>query len=180
MSPLGELLSPRGKLHSLTGFQCYDRASCVFLFPEVLVRTFFCLPRDIFIDISWWCRHLGRSLLPLLRLDFVIHEKLLWCFVSSLSSWLSFLRPSWVDFFTLFFRRYGWTSIVSYFTMTCFPTLRSDFLVSHPLGGPVWSIVFFNRSLRCCRFTVCRDSPLPRDRDRTSIEYCWEYAITVA
>ena len=40
LPPCGELLSPCGELRFSTSFRCYNRASCVFLFPRGLVRTF--------------------------------------------------------------------------------------------------------------------------------------------
>ena len=41
LPPGEELLSPHGEIHFSTGFLCYDRVSCVFLFPGGLVAAFF-------------------------------------------------------------------------------------------------------------------------------------------
>ena len=81
LSPLGELLSPCGKLQFSTGFPCYDLASCVFFSLEDLLGSFCRLPCEVFVNLSWWCWHCVWTSLPTLQLDFVIHENLLWRFV---------------------------------------------------------------------------------------------------
>ena len=160
-----------------------------FFFPEDLLGRFRRLPRDVFV-VFWivplgpisilWLRRYGRNFLPTLRSDFVIHETLLWCFVfivfviflvtTFIGRLIYFLFPNLrSDFYCILFYNYLFL-----------PTLRLDFLVGHPLGGLIWSIVFFGRSVlsivffdrsSCfCSFTACRDSPLPRNRNRTSIK----------
>ena len=71
LPPGGELQSPRGELHFSTGSRCYNRASCVFLFPRGLVRTFLSSSArrfHRFLDCSPWANLL---VVPTLQSDFV-------------------------------------------------------------------------------------------------------------
>ena len=86
-------LPPRKDLHFLTGFRHYDPASCIFLFPGGLFTTFigriceFCDISVVFwivqrflgcppwTNLSWWCLRYGRTSLPTLQSEFMIHKQ---------------------------------------------------------------------------------------------------------
>ena len=136
-------MSSIGELHFPTGVQRYDWASCVFIFPRGLVMTFSsssvqrfrrlldCSP---WTNLSWWCLHYGRTLLPTLRSDFVGLRKLVGAFSSSApycklhrsnSLLYLFLLPTLqLDFYCILF-----------YNDLYFLTLQLEFLVGHPLGG---------------------------------------------
>ena len=142
-----------------------------FCFPEELLERFHrLLDFPPWTNISWWFQHKCRTLLPTLQSDFVIHENLLWYFfffvvvlclvMTFIGQLLYCLLPTLQsDLYCILFRNY--LSLL---------TLILDLLVGHPLGGIVWSIAFLYQYSHCCCFTVCCNSPLPHNRDRTYIE----------
>ena len=148
---------------------------CFFVF---WIAQHFCRLLDFspWKDLSWWCQCYGWNLLLTLRSDFVIHRNLLWRF--HLIHFLCLCDWTWCNLhrsaslLSLFVLSMLWSEFYSilFYNDLFFLTLRSELLVGHPLGGIVWLIVFFDRSSHYCHFTVCRESPLPDDHGRTSIE----------
>ena len=151
----------------------------VFFFSGGLVRTFSSSSARSFrqsldaplgpISLGWFQRY-GRNSLPKLRSEFMIHKNLLWFFVFIVFMLCLFATFIGRLLYWLFLTLRSEFYCILFYNDLFLPTLRSDFLVGHPLGGPVWSIVFFDQSSRCCRFTGCHDITLPHDCDRTSIE----------
>ena len=175
-----EILSPRGELHFSTGFRRCNRASCVFLFPGGLVTTF--LPSSVqrfcrllycspWKNLSWWCRCYSRNSLLMLWSNFVDLQKLVVTFrllrlsvVPCCDLGRSTSLPSFADITVGLL-------LNSYFIMTCVCRRynRTSLLVILLEDLFDWSCSS-DWSSCCCRFTMCCDSPLPRDCDRNSIE----------
>ena len=135
LPPCGELLSPRGELHFSTGFRCYDRESCVFLFPGGLVRTFSSSSARRFHHFLDWSAWINLSwVVPTLRTEFGADVTI-------------GLRDSWKLVVIFCLHRLldfpPWTNISWWFQHKCrtlLPTLQSDFVIHENL---LWYFFFF-------------------------------------